>query len=59
MPDYIMPHWSKYKGKDISVVPRSHLEWLQEEDWVEEKFKDLLQAIEEELEQRDRSYDTF
>ena len=62
MPDYIMPHWSKYRGKDISLVPRSHLEWLIE--WMEkekllEKFSDLADAIDEDLEQRDRSYSKF
>ncbi len=58
MPNYIMPHWSKYQGRDISVVPRRHLEWLQEQTWID-KHPSLIEAIEEELQQRDRSYDDF
>lgn len=62
MPDYIMPHWSKYRGKDISRCPRHYLNWLI--DWIEEenlqeRNADLLTAIDEELEQRDRSHDKF
>lgn len=58
MPNYEMPHWSQHRGKDISLVPRRDLEWLQEQDWIE-KHKTLLDAIDEDLEQRDRSYTKF
>ena len=58
MPDFIMPHWSKHAGDDISIVPRDYLEWLQEQEWIA-KHKELLDAIDEDLEQRDRSHVTF
>ena len=61
MPDYIMPHWSKHSGEDISDVPRRYLEWLLE--WIEDKDNwtdtEFVDAIEEELAMRDRSYIDF
>lgn len=61
MPDYLMPHWSKYNGEDISDVPRNYLEWLQE--WIEDKDdwddNELVEAIENELAMRDRSHIDF
>lgn len=65
MPEYIMT-FGEYKGDDISEVPRRRLEWYLEhiEDggfpWMERWDRDeLLEAIEVELIQRDRSYSDY
>ena len=58
MIEYIMPHWSKYSGEDISDVPRSYLEFLLEMDWID-SHPELLEAIEDNLSIRDRSHLTF
>ncbi len=51
----VMP-FGKYKDYDIETVPNSYLEWLLEQEWVEEKYSHLIDVIEEELETRKRSY---
>ena len=33
--EYYMP-WGKYKGESIDDVPRSYLNWLMEQEWIEE-----------------------
>lgn len=64
MPNYIMS-FGLHRGKDISLVPRSYLKWIQNEDedekkdWVQKKYPDLIEAIDEEIQQRERSYDDF
>jgi len=62
MSDYII-FFGKYKGQDISMVPRGYLYWVQEnmidsdDSWLYEKEKELLNdEIERELAQRDRSH---
>jgi len=61
MIEYTMPHWVRdYAGEDISNVPRKNLESLLE--WEEENGEphpDLIEAIEDQLAIRDRSYDNF
>ena len=54
--EYIMPEWSKYRGRPISDVKRSYLEWLQGEWEGIENHPELDEAITEELETRDRSH---
>ena len=59
MKDYIMP-FGKYKNESINDIPRSYLNWLLEQDWVyEDKWKKLIEAIEDNITIRDRSYDTY
>lgn len=58
MENFVIPHWSKYKGKAIGDVPRSYLEFLLEQSWIN-KHPELEEAIEEDLEIRDRSHITF
>lgn len=58
MIDFTMPHWSKYKGQDIGDVPRSYLEFLLEQGWID-KHPKLIEAIEDNLSIRDRSHITF
>lgn len=58
MIDYIMPHWSKYAGEDISDVPRKYLDFLLEQDWID-KHPDLIEAAEDQFAIRDRSHITF
>ena len=48
-----------HMGKEITDIPRSYLNFLLEQDWFEEKFPDLFNEIEEELEIRTRSYIDF
>lgn len=58
--DYVMPEWSKYHGESIDNVPRSYLEFLLEQKWIEEtRHQELCQAIEDQLAIRDRSHITF
>jgi len=57
--EFYMP-WGKYQGTNIDDVPRSYLTWLLEQDWIyEDKHKELIEAIEEQLAIRDRSYISF
>ena len=57
--DYVMP-WGKYVGESIDDVPRSYLEWLLEQKWMEEsKHSELCTVIEEQFAMRDRSHITF
>jgi len=59
--------FGKYSGEDISNVPRKYLNWLLEELEDEDSFfilsdkdkEELLEAIEEQLQIRDRSYIDF
>ena len=62
MPDYIM-FFGKFKGQDISMVPRGYLNWIQEnlieddDSWLYQSEKDKIEEeIERELAQRDRSH---
>lgn len=59
MEDYIMP-WGKYIGELIDDVPRSYLNWLLEQPWIEEKRnEELLAAVEDQCAIRDRSHITL
>ena len=58
MIEYTMPHWSKHSGKDISDVPRNYLDFLLEQDWID-NHPDLVDAIEDQFAIRDRSHITF
>ena len=65
MPNYILT-FGKYKGQDISMVPRIRLDWYQEqlEDgsfaWMAEGTKEELEeGIELEILQRIRSHSDF
>jgi len=59
--------FGKYAGEDISNVPRRYLNWLLEELEEEDSFwilsdkdkAELTEAIEEQLQIRDRSHITF
>ena len=52
-------NFGKHKGKPLAEVERGYLEWLQENFVDGPKNKELLDAVDEELAVRDRSYDTF
>jgi uncharacterized protein (DUF3820 family) len=41
--------FGKHKDEKISDVPVKYLEWLQQQDWMDDKFPELLQEIEFEL----------
>jgi len=48
--------FGRYKSKEIEEIPSGYLIWLQEQDWMyEEDRKELLGAIEYEMEVRNRS----
>ena len=59
--------FGKYSGEEISNVPRKYLNWLLEELEDEDSFfilldkdkEELSEAIEEQLQIRDRSYIDF
>ena len=59
--------FGKYSGEDISNVPRKYLNWLLEELEESDSFfilsdkdkEELSEAIEEQLQIRDRSYIDF
>jgi len=59
--------FGKYSGEDISNVPRKYLNWLLEELEEKDSFfilsnkekEELSEAIEEQLQIRDRSYIDF
>jgi len=55
--EYYMP-WGKYRGENIDNVPRSYLEYLLEQEWID-KHPKLEDAIEEQLEIRNRSHLEF
>jgi uncharacterized protein (DUF3820 family) len=57
MIEYAMP-WGKYQGEQIQDVPRRYLNWLLEQDWIDE-HEELVEAIEDQLAVRDRSYSKF
>ena len=59
MNEYYMP-FGKHSGESLDNIPRSYLEWLLEQEWMYKKDKEnLLEAIEEQLQMRDRSHITF
>jgi len=45
--------FGKYSGWAIDEIPKSYLRWLAGQDWFEEKYPDLLEAVEAEIEWRD------
>ena len=59
--------FGKYSGEEISNVPRKYLNWLLEELEESDSFfilsdkdkEELTEAIEEQLQIRDRSHITF
>jgi len=64
--EYIIK-FGKYSGEDISNIPRKYLNWLLEELEEKDSFfilsdkdkEELSEAIEEQLQIRDRSYIDF
>jgi len=48
--------FGKYKGQTLADVPSGYLDWLREQDWVK---PDLMDAVEEEWQIRERSYSHF
>ncbi len=56
--DTVMP-FGKHKGDLLLDIERSYLEWCLEQEFVEEKFPKLYKDIQDHLERRDRSGDTF
>lgn len=49
-------NFGRYKGSEIEEIPSGYLTWLQEQDWMHEDNKtELLEAVEYEMEVRDRS----
>jgi len=50
---FVMP-FGKYKGEPIEDLETSYLEWLTEQDFFLEKFKDGAEAIGKELAFRTR-----
>jgi len=57
--EIVLIPFGKYKGEQVADCPRDYLNWLLEQDWLYDKYPDLLDAIEEECHLRDRSYDTY
>ena len=55
--DHTIIPFGKHKDENISDVPVKYLEWLQNQDWMEDKFPELLQEIEYELLGRDTEDD--
>jgi len=54
--EFYMP-WGLHRGKHIDYVPRSYLEHLLEQKWInEKKHETLVKEIEDQLAMRDRSY---
>lgn len=47
-----MPPFGKYASKLIDEIGSGYLTWLIDQDWMEEKFPDLLEAVEAEIEWR-------
>jgi len=47
-PGRLLP-FGKFKGKAIDEVPDSYLTWLLEQDWFEEKFEDLFDDVQAEI----------
>jgi uncharacterized protein (DUF3820 family) len=41
--------FKKHKGSDIEDIPDSYLQWLLEQDWLCEKYKNVIPIIEKEL----------
>ena len=54
----IMP-FGKYVNKEVEEIFSDYLEWLMEEDWFLEKFEELAEEVEGELETRTKSYAHF
>ncbi len=56
-------NFGKHKGKPLAEVERRYLEWLQGAFDAKSKSspitEELIDAVDEELAVRDRSYDTF
>lgn len=50
--------FGKHRGSTVAEIPSGYLHWMLEtftdHDW--EKYPDLLDAVEEEMARRDRSY---
>ena len=42
-------------NKEISEIPSGYLWWLMGEEWFEEKYPTIFEAVEYEIEVRDRS----
>jgi uncharacterized protein (DUF3820 family) len=50
---FILP-FGKHKGEPIEDLSDSYLEWLLDQDWMEEKFPEGLEAILKEVQYRER-----
>jgi uncharacterized protein (DUF3820 family) len=56
--DTVMP-FGVHKGEPLWDLERRYLEWLLEQEFVEEKFPDLYEDIKDHLIRRDRSGDKY
>jgi uncharacterized protein (DUF3820 family) len=43
-----------HRGKTLNEIPSDYLEWLIRQDWFEDKYPDLLESTEGELDWRDQ-----
>lgn len=48
----ILPIGKQYRGKEIEDVPSDFLRWLLEQDWFLDKYPELADEINEELQWR-------
>lgn len=42
--DYVLT-FGKYKGQTLDDVPADYLLWLEEQDWVQEKFPKIVAYV--------------
>lgn len=50
--EIVLPFGKEHKGKKVYELPTEYMQWLIEQEWLEEKFKKVYDAIIEELKDR-------
>jgi uncharacterized protein (DUF3820 family) len=52
--EYMRIFFGKYNGQDLEDIPTTYLVWLSEQEWIEEKYPELMIETENEIEYRNK-----
>ena len=51
--------FGKFKGVDVASVDSGYLKWLLDQDWFQDQYPELYEAVEVDYQMRERSHGHF